>query len=160
MRREKGAAMLIALGGLALVAALAAAALSLTTGPSARANAAVERAIALRAAEATVHRLAAAMARRDLRGSAPLDGSVVSTEFFGASIDFAAQDVDGLIDLNFADEGVLARLFALSGVPDPASIAADLARATRHREQLQPPSSMKKAFTYSSSRVTYLPWIN
>lgn len=121
-RGERGAAMLIALGGLALVAALAAAALSLATGPATRAHAAVERAAAMRAAEATVHRLASAMARRELRAAAPLDGTVISTEFFGASVDFAAQDVSGLIDINASDAETLARLFMATGAADADAV--------------------------------------
>ena len=124
-RRERGAAMLIALGGLALVAALSAAALSLAVGPSTRASVAVARAEAMRAAEATAHRLAAAMAQRDLRAAAPLDGTVISTEFYGADVDISGQDVAGLIDLNVADKATIRRLFALFAPND----ADDMAQA-------------------------------
>ncbi|MEL7462563.1 MAG: hypothetical protein AAFN79_00750 [Pseudomonadota bacterium] len=128
-KRERGAALLIALGGLALVSALAAAALSLATGPATRAEAALERAAAMRAAEATVHRLAAAMAARDLRAAAPLDGTVISTEFFGADVGIAGQDVGGLIDLNVADRPALARLFALFAPGAAENSAEDFADA-------------------------------
>lgn len=111
--RERGAALLIALGGLALVSALAAAALSLATAPASRTVAAIERAEAQRAAEATIHRLAAAMADRALLATAPLDGSVISTDFFGADVDISGQDAAGLIDLNEAPRDVIERLFAI-----------------------------------------------
>ncbi|QIE55269.1 hypothetical protein G5B40_07250 [Pikeienuella piscinae] len=128
---ERGAAFLIALGALALVAALAAAALSLSTGPATRAAAAVEQAKAARAAEAAIHRLAAAMATDALRSAAPLDGTVISTEFFGAKIDFAVQDVGGLIDMNAASGAVLARLLVLTGASggDATEIAEIWTRA-------------------------------
>ncbi|MEL6794924.1 MAG: hypothetical protein AAFP78_15805, partial [Pseudomonadota bacterium] len=122
--RERGAALLIALGGLALVSALAAAALTLATGPATRAEAALERAAAARAAEATIHRLAAAMARRDLRAAAPLDGTVISTAFFGADVDISGQDVGGLVDLNAADRATLERLFAQFAPERAEEIAA------------------------------------
>lgn len=130
--RERGAALLIALGGLALIAALAAGALSLTAGPATRASAAVAEAEARRAAEAAIHRLAAAMARRDLRGAAPLDGAVVSTRFFGARLDVSGQDVAGLVDLNAADEATLTRLLIATGAAtDEAQSLAAIWRAER-----------------------------
>lgn len=124
MRGERGAAMLIALGALALIAALSAATLSAATGPAARATAAVEQAKALRAAEAAAHRLAAAMARDDLRGVALMDGAVVSTAFLGADIDFAAQDAAGLIDVNLAPQAMLERVLTAVGAARPEAIAA------------------------------------
>lgn len=123
-RGEAGAALLIALGALALISALAAGALALTASPIARATAAVERAQAVRTAEAAAHRLMVAMAERELRAAAPLDGSVVSTTFLNAEMDFAAQDVAGLIDANLADEATLARLFSALGVARGAEAAA------------------------------------
>ncbi|WP_340107461.1 hypothetical protein [Pikeienuella sp. HZG-20] len=115
MRRERGAAFLIALGALALISALAAAALSLASGPATRAAAAVEQAAATRAAEAALHRLFAAAASAEFRAAAPLDGAVISTTFFGARIDFSAQDAGGLVDLNAAPAAVLHRLLTLTG---------------------------------------------
>ena len=120
---ERGAALLIALGALALVGALAAAALSAATGPASRAAAAVEQARATRVAEAAVHRLAAAMARQELRDAARVDGLVVSTSFLDAKVDFAAQDVAGLINVNTAEPGVLRRLLQATGARDAARIA-------------------------------------
>ena len=133
-RRERGAAMLIALGGLALISALAAAALTLATAPTARAVAAEERARATRAAEAAIHRLAAAMAQRELRASAPMDGTVISTAFLGAEIDFAAQDAAGLVDLNMADREVIERLFTATGADRPAILTSDLMNARESRD--------------------------
>lgn len=116
--------MLIALGGLALIAALSAALLSLTTAPATRAAAAVERAKAERIAEAALHRLAAAMANERERRLAPLDGAVLETKFMGAAIVVSGQDAAGLIDLNAAPEPVLMRLLAALGIPEPAATAA------------------------------------
>lgn len=126
MTRERGAAFLIALGALALIAALAAAALSLTAGPATRAAAAIEQARATRIAEAMIHRIAAGLAQEEIRALAPLDGSVVSTEFLGAKADFALQDAAGLIDVNAAPEPVLARVLTLTGAP--ARAAEEIAR--------------------------------
>lgn len=130
---ERGAALLIALGALALVSALAAAALSLASAPAARAHAAEERAKAVRIAEAAIHRLAAAMARRELRAAAPLDGSVISTDFLGAGVDISAQDAAGLIDLNAADEATLARLLAATGAEESEAEAIALALVEARR---------------------------
>lgn len=116
-RSEKGAAFLIALGGLALISALAASALTLTTAPAARATAAVERAKAERAAEAAIHRLAVAFTRPDERGRAPRDGVVVATSFEGAGLTISAQDALGLIDINLASPEVLIRLLIATGAP-------------------------------------------
>lgn len=124
MRSERGAALLIALGGLALIAALAAAALSVAIAPATRAASAVAQAQATRAAEGALHRLAAAMTDEELRIAAPLDGTVISTTFLDAEIDFAAQDVGGLVDLNAASEDMLARLAAATGVERSSEIAA------------------------------------
>ena len=114
-RSERGAAFLIALGGLALISALAAAALTLTTAPAARATAAIERAKAERAAEAAIHRLAVAFTRPEERARAPRDGAVVATSFEGASLTISAQDALGLIDVNLASEEVLIRLLSATG---------------------------------------------
>lgn len=131
-RSEKGAAFLIALGGLALISALAAAALTLTTAPAARATAAVERAKAERAAEAAIHRLAVAFTRPDERARAPRDGSVVATSFEGAALTISAQDALGLIDINLASEDVLARLLTATGTaPNNAQTIAEAWTAGR-----------------------------
>ena len=114
-RSERGAAFLIALGGLALISALAASALSLTTAPASRASAAIERAKAERAAEAAIHRLAVAFTRPEERAQAPRDGGVVATSFEGAALTISAQDALGLIDVNLASEGVLIRLLSVTG---------------------------------------------
>lgn len=131
MRRERGAAMLIALGGLALVAALAAGALSLSVAPLTRAHAAVERAKAERIAEGALHRLAAAMTSERERALAPLDGTVIETRYLGAGLILSGQDVAGLIDLNAAPRAVLQRLIAAAGAPaEAAEIAGIWSRAT------------------------------
>ena len=120
MRRvERGAALLIALGGLALIGALAAAALTLTTGPATRAAAAVERATAERAAEAAIHRLALAFTLPAERNRAPRDGTVIETNFEGAALVISAQDALGLINVNLSDAPTLSRLLVHSGA-DPA----------------------------------------
>lgn len=125
-RSEKGAAFLIALGGLALISALAASALTLTTAPAARATAAIERAKAERAAEAAVHRLAVAFTRPDERARAPRDGAVVATSFEDAALTISAQDALGLIDINLASAEVLTRLLIATGAaPDEAKTIAD-----------------------------------
>lgn len=125
-RSEKGAAFLIALGGLALISALAAAALTLTTAPAARATAAVERAKAERAAEAAIHRLAVAFTRPEERARAPCDGAVVATSFEGAALTISAQDALGLIDINLASVEVLTRLLISTGAaPGDAKTIAD-----------------------------------
>ncbi len=121
--KERGAAMLIALGGLALIAALAVAALSASTGPATRAAAAVAQAEAQRTAEAAVHRLIAAGADADLRRALPADGRVVSTTFYDATLDISGQDAAGLVDLNIATDVVLARLLALTGAANADQIA-------------------------------------
>ncbi len=118
MRGERGSALLVTLGALALVGALAASALVLVAGPSSRAAAALAQAEAMRAAEGAAHRLIAAASSEALRGAAPLDGTVISTDFLGARIDFAAQDAGGLIDLNAAPEPALARLLAATGASE------------------------------------------
>lgn len=120
---ERGAALLLVLGGLAMISTLAAMALSSSTGPAVRANAAISQAQAERSTEAALHRLIAAVARDELRLAAPLDGTVISTDFFDAKIDFAGQDIGGLIDVNQADEATLARLLAQSGAANSAAIA-------------------------------------
>lgn len=134
MRGERGAALLIALGGLALISALAAAALALTTGPAARAGAAVDRAQASRAAEAAIHRFAAAIARPEERRRAPLDGTVIETTLLDVPLSISAQDLGGLIDLNAAPEPILARLLRATGA-DGATAAriAGIWEATRAR---------------------------
>lgn len=143
---ERGAALLIALGGLALISALAAAALSLTSGPMTRAAAAVAEAQATRAAEAAIHRLAAAMAREDLRRAVPLDGAPVSTSFMGAKVDFAGQDAAGLIDLNQAPEAVLARLAEATGAGDASmEIASIWAEARRRANGRRPFAALEDA---------------
>ncbi len=125
-RSEKGAAFLIALGGLALISSLAAAALTLTTAPAARATAAIERAKAERAAEAAIHRLAVAFTRPEERARAPRDGAVVATSFEGASLTISAQDALGLIDINLASIEVLTRLLISTGAtPSNAKTIAD-----------------------------------
>ena len=116
-RAERGAAFLIALGGLALISALAAAALTLTTAPASRAAAAVERAKAERAAEAAIHRLAVAFTRPEERAQAPRDGAVVATSFEGVMLTLSAQDALGLIDINLASSEVLTRLLTVTGAP-------------------------------------------
>jgi len=118
-RSEKGAAFLIALGGLALISALAASALTLTTAPAARATAAIERAKAERTAEAAVHRIAVAFTRPEERAQAPRDGSVVATNFQEAALTISAQDALGLIDINLASRETLVRLLIATGT-DPA----------------------------------------
>ncbi len=124
-RSEKGAAFLIALGGLALISALAAAALTLTTAPAARATAAVERAKAERAAEAAIHRLAVAFTRPDERARAPRDGTVVATSFEDTALTISAQDALGLIDINLASPEVLTRLLVATGAtPNEAELIA------------------------------------
>ena len=131
-RSEKGAAFLIALGGLALISALAAAALTLTTAPAARATAAIERAKAERAAEAAIHRLAVAFTRPEERARAPRDGAVVATSFEGAALTISAQDALGLIDINLASAEVLTRLLISTGTtPGDAKAIADGWRAAR-----------------------------
>lgn len=123
---EKGAAFLITLGGLALISALAATALTLTTAPAARATAAVERAKAERAGEAAIHRLAVAFTRPDERARAPRDGAVIATNFEGAALTISAQDALGLIDINLASEDVLTRLLILTGAtPNDARTIAN-----------------------------------
>lgn len=131
-RSERGAAFLIALGGLALISALAAAALTLTTAPAARATAAVERAKAERAAEAAIHRLAVAFTRPEERAQAPRDGAVVATNFEGASLTISAQDALGLIDINLASDDVLTRLLIATGAaPTDAEIISEAWTAAR-----------------------------
>ena len=121
-RSERGAALLIALGGLALISALAASALALTSAPAARATAAIERTKAERAAEAAVHRIAVAFTRPAERARAPRDGSVIATSFQGAALTVSAQDALGLIDINLASEDVLFRLLTATGAsPDAAA---------------------------------------
>ena len=123
---ERGAAFLIALGGLALISALAASALTLTTAPASRASAAVERAKAERAAEAAIHRLAVAFTRPEERARAPRDGAVVATNFEGAALTISAQDALGLIDINLASAAVLSRLLTATGAaPADADIIAE-----------------------------------
>ncbi len=124
-RSERGAALLIALGGLALISALAASALSLTTAPAARTTAAIERAKAERAAEAAIHRLAVAFTRPAERARAPRDGAVIATRFQGAALTVSAQDALGLIDINLASRDVLIRLLNATGAaPDAAETVA------------------------------------
>lgn len=130
-RSEHGAALLIALGGLALIAALSVAALSASTGPATRANTAIAQAEATRAAEASIHRLIAAGADANLRRALPADGRVISTKFYGADLDISGQDASGLIDLNAAPEAVLARLLLLTEAEDGEDIAAIWVEARR-----------------------------
>lgn len=125
-RSERGAAFLIALGGLALISALAASALTLTTAPATRAAAAVERAKAERAAEAAIHRIAVAFTRPAERARAPRDGAVVATNFEGAALTISALDALGLIDVNLASIDVLTRLLIATGAaPGDAGIIAE-----------------------------------
>ncbi len=157
MRRrggERGAALLIALGALALVSALAAAALSLASGPAVRATAAEERAKAVRVAEAAVHRLAAAMAQRELRAAAPLDGTVISTTFLGAEVSFSGQDAGGLIDLNAADEATLARLFAAAGPAADESEDGRIADAAESEEIARALAEARRSGTGRGGFVT------
>jgi hypothetical protein len=128
--------MLLALGGLALIAALAVAALSASTGPATRAAAILAQAEATRAAEAAVHRLIAAGADPEMRRALPADGRVISTNFYGAELDLSGQDAGGLIDVNTADETVLTRLLSLTGVTNAASIV-ELWREPRNRASQQ-----------------------
>jgi general secretion pathway protein K len=130
---ERGAALLAALGGLALIGALAASALPLATGPLRRAEAAVAQAEARAAAEGALHRLAAALADASGPGPLRLDGSVVETRFLDAEVIFAAQEIGGLIDLDAAPQAVLERLLAAAGAPpaQAARVAAALAEARR-----------------------------
>ncbi len=130
---ERGAALLAALGGLALIGALATSALPLATGPLRRAEAAVAQAGARAAAEGALHRLAAALADPAGPGPLRLDGSVVETRFLDADVIFAAQETGGLVDLNAAPAPVLERLLAAAGAPpaQAARVAAALAEARR-----------------------------
>lgn len=155
MRRERGAAFLIALGALALIAALAAAALSLTAGPATRAAAAVEQARATRIAEAMIHRIASGLALEEVRALAPLDGTVVSTEFLGAKADFALQDAAGLVDLNAAPQPLLTRLLTLTGAParEAEEIARLWARARAERGGRSAFASVEDALTALPDRL-------
>lgn len=131
---ERGAAFLITLGGLALISALAASALTLTTAPAARATAAVERAKAERIAEAAIHRLAVAFTRPAERARAPRDGGVIATSFEGAALTISAQDALGLLDLNLASVEVLQRLLLATGAAQTdAEIIAEAWRAGREK---------------------------
>ncbi|MEM7544351.1 MAG: hypothetical protein AAF367_02350 [Pseudomonadota bacterium] len=148
-RAERGAALLIVLGGLALISALAAMALSASTAPATRAAVAIAQAQANRVAEAAAHRLIAALGRDDLRRVTPLDGTVISTQFFGADIDISGQDMGGLIDINHASEPVLERLLALTGADEAAGIAAQW---TARRDR----SAGRRAFTVPEDALAML----
>ncbi|MEO1612876.1 MAG: hypothetical protein AAFU55_11090, partial [Pseudomonadota bacterium] len=58
-----------------------------------------------------------------------LDGTVISTAFFGADVDISGQDVGGLVDLNAADRATLERLFAQFAPERAEEIAATVVEA-------------------------------
>ncbi|MEM7270630.1 MAG: hypothetical protein AAF401_15430 [Pseudomonadota bacterium] len=122
--RERGAALLIALGGLALISALTAGAVRMTAAPATRASAAIEQAIANRSAEAAIHRIAAAMTSPENRFIATWDGVPVSLSDGPTELIISAQDVEGLIDLNTAPPDAIRRLLVISGASEQQ--AADI----------------------------------
>lgn len=145
--RDRGAALLAAIGALALFTALAAAALPLATQPAARAASAAARAEAEALAEAAIHRLAAALTDPAEARALPRDGGVVETTLLDGRLTLSAQDVAGLVDLNAAPGPVLRRLLRVSGAePAVARRAADalvVARAGARRAFAAPAAALQ-----------------
>ena len=137
MRGARGAALLLALWAIALLAALLAA---LAAGSGSEAEAARYDAARTRARYAAEAGLARAVAA--LRDPVPArrfvpDGRDYRFGFGGAAVDVRIEDVSGQVDLNAATGEVLQKLFSAAGAPfDRAQALADAVQDWRDSDAI------------------------
>ncbi|MSO77443.1 MAG: hypothetical protein EXQ87_11150 [Alphaproteobacteria bacterium] len=112
---NQGSALLVVLGGLAVMALLASTVLALSGGEARRTRATINAAEARELAAAAVHRIVAALLDPAERAAMPGDGRAIEAALLGGRVTFSIRDERGKFDLNDGLPEVLNRLLLAAG---------------------------------------------
>ncbi|MBM3571358.1 MAG: general secretion pathway protein GspK [Alphaproteobacteria bacterium] len=154
---RRGGALIVVVSGVALLAALALGAMSLTRSSAAGLRGDIDAAAARHAAASGLALALAALLDGDGRNLPPTDGQAVAFSFGAARLAVAISDEAGRIDLNVAPAALLAGAFAMAGLePSAARVMAEAVIARRERARLSHAAELLGLGPISAEQFTRL----